>query len=156
MELSEKLYALRKKSGLSQEQLAEQLCVSRQAISKWETGQSVPERDKLLAIGNYFNVSLDYLMKDDEVRSKLSAIEQNDNSLRTEDRKKWLIGIIICIGGIVCLIMWGLLSVFNTSASNQIRESSMISIDGNGIFLLLCIAAIVVGASLILKDMTKK
>lgn len=95
-------------------------------------------------------------MKDDEVKSKLSANEQNDNSLRTEDRKKWLLGIIICIGGIVCLIMWGLLSVFNTSASNQIRESSMISIDGNGIFLLLCIAAIVVGASLILKDMTKK
>ena len=43
MELSEKLYSLRKKSGLSQEQLAEQLGVSRQAISKWESGQSVPE-----------------------------------------------------------------------------------------------------------------
>ncbi len=44
MALSDKLYMLRKKSGLSQEQLAEQLSVSRQAISKWESGQSVPER----------------------------------------------------------------------------------------------------------------
>jgi len=54
MELSEKLYSLRKKSGLSQEQLAEQLGVSRQAISKWESGQSVPESEKLIAISNFF------------------------------------------------------------------------------------------------------
>lgn len=46
MALSDKLYMLRKKSGLSQEQLAEQLSVSRQAISKWESGQSVPESEK--------------------------------------------------------------------------------------------------------------
>ena len=156
MELSEKLYTLRKESGLSQEQLAERLCVSRQAISKWETGQSVPERGTLLAISNYFNVSLDYLLKDDEVKRKLPTNEQEDSSLRTGDRTKWLLGIIICMGGIVCLIMWGLLSIFHSSVSNQIRESSMIRIDGNGIFLFLCIAAILVGAFLILKDTTKK
>ena len=65
MALSDKLYMLRKKSGLSQEQLAEQLSVSRQAISKWESGQSVPESEKLIAISNYFDVSLDYLLKDE-------------------------------------------------------------------------------------------
>ena len=64
MALSEKLYELRKKSGLSQEQLAEQLGVSRQAISKWESGKSVRESDTLVSISQYFNVTLDYLMKD--------------------------------------------------------------------------------------------
>ena len=64
MALPEKLYALRKKSGLSQEQLAEALNVSRQAISKWEGGSATPESDKLLALSNYFGVSLDYLLKD--------------------------------------------------------------------------------------------
>ena len=65
MALSEKLYALRKERGLSQEQLAEGLKVSRQAISKWESGQSLPESDKLLALSEYFGVSLDYLLKED-------------------------------------------------------------------------------------------
>ena len=64
MNLSEKLYALRKKSGLSQEQLAERLNVSRQAISKWESGVSIPETEKLIAISAYFKVSLDYLVKE--------------------------------------------------------------------------------------------
>lgn len=83
MALSEKLYTLRRKSGLSQEQLAEQLNVSRQAISKWEAGQSIPESDKLLSISNYFNVSLDYLMKEDETQDAISDKEQTNTSLQT-------------------------------------------------------------------------
>ncbi len=151
MALSEKLYTLRRKSGLSQEQLAEQLNVSRQAISKWEAGQSIPESDKLLSISNYFHVSLDYLMKE-ETQDTISEKEQINTSLQTGDRTRWLLGIVICIGGIVCLILWGLLSLFNPAASNQLSESSMISIDGNGIFLILCIVAIVAGALLLLKN----
>ena len=155
MALSENLYTLRRKSGLSQEQLAEQLNVSRQAISKWEAGQSIPESDKLLSISNYFNVSLDYLMKD-ETQDTISEKEQINTSLQTGDRTRWLLGIVICIGGIACLILWGLLSILNPAASNQLSESSMISIDGNGIFLILCIVAIVVGAILLLKNTKKK
>ena len=156
MALSEKLYLLRKKSGLSQEQLAEQLNVSRQAISKWESGQSVPESDKLLSISSYFNVSLDYLMKEEEISENATTHEQKNNeTIQNRDRTKWLLGIIACIGGIICLIIWGLLSILNPAASNQLSESSMISIDGNGIFLILCIAAIIVGAILLLNN-TKK
>ena len=66
MALSEKLYELRKKDGLSQEQLAERLGVSRQAVSKWESGKAVPESDTLISISEYFDVSLDYLMKEDD------------------------------------------------------------------------------------------
>ena len=150
MALSEKLYTLRKISGLSQEQLAEQLRVSRQSISKWESGQSVPESDKLLAISDYFQVSLDYLMKEEP--SALSVTEQTESSLPTNSRTRRLLGIITCIGGIICLILWGLLSILCPAAANQISEASMIHIDGNGIFLILCIAAIIAGAVLLLKD----
>ena len=156
MALSEKLYMLRKKSGLSQEQLAEQLNVSRQAISKWESGVSIPESDKLIAISNYFNVSLDYLMKEDNEQSKDTPQTEQSKSAQMADHTQRSVGFIICIGGIICLIVWGLLSVFNPTASNQISESSMITIDGNGVFLILCVIAIVGGAVLLLKGSGKK
>ena len=139
--LSEKLYKLRKNSGLSQEQLAEQLNVSRQAISKWESGTAVPESEKLVAISNYFGVSVDYLLKDDE-EGKTKATDSE-----IEEKPKRVAGIIICIAGIVSMVIWGLLSIFSPEASDQISDSSMITIDGNGIFLILCVVAIIVGAS---------
>lgn len=146
--LSEKLYKLRKNSGLSQEQLAEQLNVSRQAISKWESGTAVPESEKLITISNYFGVSVDYLLKDEEEQVKsIDGI--------TEENPKTIVGIIICIAGIVSMIIWGVLSFFSPEASEQISDSSMITIDGNGIFLFLCVVAIIVGASLLLKSKKK-
>ncbi|MCD8006733.1 MAG: helix-turn-helix domain-containing protein [Oscillospiraceae bacterium] len=154
MALSEKLYTLRKKSGLSQEQLAERLGVSRQAISKWESGNSIPESDKLVAISNYFNVSLDYLLKDDEPSGV--ALSTDETVTPTTNRAQWILGIVACMGGAICLIVWGLLSILSPTASGHISESSTISIDGNGAFLILCIAAIVVGAILLLKSSKRK
>lgn len=146
--LSEKLYKLRKNSGLSQEQLAEQLNVSRQAISKWESGTAVPESEKLIIISNYFGVSVDYLLKDEEEQVKpVGSV--------TEENPKTIAGFIICIAGILSMVIWGLLSIFSPKASDQISESSMITIDGNGIFLILCVVAIVVGAGLLLKSKKK-
>lgn len=124
MALPEKLYTLRKKSGLSQEQLAEALNVSRQAISKWEGGSAMPESDKLLALSNYFGVSLDYLLKDGAPNT--------------------------------ALIVYGVLSILVPSVPAQISGSSMIRIDGSGIFLLLCVAAIAAGAALLLKSTKHK
>ena len=63
MEFYEKLRKLRKEQGMSQEEIAGQLNVSRQAVSKWESGNGFPETDKLLLISNMFGVSLDYLLK---------------------------------------------------------------------------------------------
>lgn len=65
MNLSEKILYCRKKSALSQEALAEQLGVSRQAISKWETGDAVPELNKLLLLSKAFGVSTDWLLSED-------------------------------------------------------------------------------------------
>ena len=63
MEFHEKLRSTRKERGMSQEDLADQLGVSRQAVSKWEGGQGFPETEKLLQISTLFSVSLDYLLK---------------------------------------------------------------------------------------------
>lgn len=65
MTLGEKLQTLRRSRGLSQEQLAEILEVSRQAVSKWENGESAPDLDRLRAICTYFGVTTDYLIWDE-------------------------------------------------------------------------------------------
>ena len=62
MELSERILQFRKALGLSQEQLAEQVSVSRQSISKWETGQSSPELDKIVIMSRIFGISTDELL----------------------------------------------------------------------------------------------
>lgn len=69
MNLSEKILHCRRKSGLSQEALADKLGVSRQAISKWETGTTSPEIDKLLLLANEFNVSTDWLLSNESTES---------------------------------------------------------------------------------------
>ncbi|WP_411168745.1 helix-turn-helix domain-containing protein [Clostridium sp. MB05] len=66
MNFGEKLFKLRKEKGLSQEAVAEQVGTTRQAISKWENGQGFPETEKLMMLGNIFEVSIDYLLKDNE------------------------------------------------------------------------------------------
>ncbi|MGN0152935.1 MAG: helix-turn-helix domain-containing protein [Lachnospiraceae bacterium] len=64
MNFADKLLNLRIQYGYSQEALAEKLNVSRQAISKWELGTTLPETDKVVAISDFFEVSTDYLLKD--------------------------------------------------------------------------------------------
>lgn len=65
MILADKIIDLRKKNGWSQEELASQLGVSRQSVSKWESGQSIPDLDRILKMSTIFGVSTDYLLKDD-------------------------------------------------------------------------------------------
>lgn len=67
MNLSDRIQNLRKLKGLSQEELAEALGVSRQAVSKWESGQSSPDLDKIVQISEYFGVSTDHLLKGAEL-----------------------------------------------------------------------------------------
>lgn len=66
MKLNEKIFYCRRKAGLSQEALAEELGVSRQAVSKWETGDAVPEISKLLALAKTFDVTTDWLLSEEE------------------------------------------------------------------------------------------
>ena len=79
MDFSEKLLTLRKAKDLTQEQLAEKLNVSRQSVSKWESGQAVPELEKIVAMSVVFDVTTDYLLKSSEI---------DDLSVKTEMLKK--------------------------------------------------------------------
>ncbi len=145
--ISEKIYMLRKKNNLSQEELAEKIGVSRQAISKWESGTSLPEIEKLISLSEYFNVSIDYLVKeqaeDEQMEEKPKSADEIKPQNRATARR---IGLVICVVGIACLILWGVVSVVLPANIEQISTSSMIQIDGNGIFLILCTILIVAGA----------
>ena len=79
MIFSEKLLTLRKAKGMTQEELAEKLEVSRQSISKWESGQSVPELEKIVALSTIFGVTTDSLLKSSEI---------DDLSVKTEMLEK--------------------------------------------------------------------
>lgn len=79
MEISEKILQLRKANSLTQEELAEKLNVSRQSVSKWESGQTIPELEKLIALSEVFQVTTDYLLKPselDELSIKTEILEK--------------------------------------------------------------------------------
>lgn len=78
MTLHEKIYILRKKNGLSQEALAESLGVSRQSVSKWETGEATPEVNKLLSLSKLFGVTTDYLLNDETEEENVSETAKNE------------------------------------------------------------------------------
>ena len=75
MILAEKILKLRKENGMSQEELAEKLNVSRQSVSKWESAAAYPELDKILELAKLFGVTTDYLLKDDAGQPEYSATE---------------------------------------------------------------------------------
>lgn len=81
MILADKIIQLRKKSGWSQEELAEKLGVSRQAVSKWEGAQSIPDLERVLAMSRLFGVSTDYLLKDEQEEDAPQAQEAEGDTL---------------------------------------------------------------------------
>ena len=90
MTLSEKLQALRKSAGLSQEQLAERLNVTRQAVSKWETGEGKPDIDNLLPLARLLGTTVDYLL-DDEADAPRPEEPRTETPPQTESvgRELW-------------------------------------------------------------------
>ena len=79
MKLAEKLFELRKEKGWSQEKLAEQINVSRQSISKWESGQVLPEIEKVIELSKIFQVTTDYLLLDENSeKSSTTVILEED------------------------------------------------------------------------------
>ena len=78
MIFSEKLQLLRKNKGLTQEELAERLGVSRQAVAKWESGQVYPDIFNLIQISDLMNVSVDYLVKDQDCAVRVVSDQGTD------------------------------------------------------------------------------
>lgn len=91
MNLSEKILNLRKANNLTQEQLAEQLKVSGQSVSKWESGQANPELDTLISLSTIFSVTTDYLLKPSEIDKlaiKTEILERQQEKLYLENQKQ--------------------------------------------------------------------
>lgn len=92
MKLAEKIFNERKRLGLSQEQFAEKMEVSRQAVSKWESGQSMPDLDKLVWMSRIFGVSTDYLLKDEgtdvSMETKTEFVEMDAKLAETDSLEK--------------------------------------------------------------------
>lgn len=82
MKLADKLFELRKEKGWSQEKLSEQINVSRQSISKWESGQALPELEKIVELSKIFQVTTDYLLLEDSDKPEIKPVLSEDEKDR--------------------------------------------------------------------------
>ncbi|WP_028044710.1 helix-turn-helix domain-containing protein [Candidatus Stoquefichus massiliensis] len=139
MDFGMKLQSLRKEKGLSQETLAEKLNVSRQAVSKWESGAGYPEMDKLILLSDLFGVSIDYLIKDnhesgtDEQRAKSKYFM---NSQKIKEYMNFKRNFAFRIAGAVSAIILSVILPIETS-DNQYEML--------GTMIMLMIVAVAVG-----------
>ena len=117
MEFNEKLQELRKQKGLTQEELAEYLYVSRTAISKWESGRGYPNIDSLKVIAKFFEVTIDELLSGDE----LLTIAEEDTKQKERTVRDLVFGLLDC--GIALLLF---LPFFGQKADDVIQEVSLL------------------------------
>lgn len=151
MILADKIIAERKKNGWSQEELAEKVGVSRQAVSKWEGAQTTPDLQKLLALSEVFGVSSDYLLKDemedpdyiqtsmdDESTYRKVTMEEANEFLqiKKEAAPKIALATMLCVMSPICLI---LLAGLSELSSFPISEDAA---GGIGMIVLLVLIAI--------------
>lgn len=153
MILADKIIRLRKKNGWSQEELADKMNVSRQAVSKWEAAQTTPDLEKILQLGNLFGVTTDYLLKDELVDEefvegvdetpirKIFLAEANDY---LEQRKN--ASVQIAIATLLCIIspiLIFLLLAFSECTSIPITENLAVGIGMVALFSLVTIAVVI-------------
>lgn len=107
MTTGEKIAALRRKAGLSQEALAEELGISRQAVSRWETNESLPDTEKTIRLSRRFGVTTDYLL--------LDSVQETTPSSAPGPKRRWfrflsvgfaLLGTLLTLTGLVSAILW--------------------------------------------------
>lgn len=108
MTMGEKIQRLRKAKGMSQEELASNITVSRQAISKWELNEAVPDTNNIIQLCKIFGVSADYLLNDDiESDVDIPVVRENRSQMiRQYNRKLWvvLIGATVILSVIIGFI----------------------------------------------------
>lgn len=95
MKLSEKIVALRKARGMTQEELASLCSVSRQSISKWEADIALPETEKLLLLGKIFHVSMDVLLRDELILSEVKESHSCGSNVIEEKKREIYEGVLI-------------------------------------------------------------
>ena len=171
MNLSDNLKRIRKENNLSQEQLADKLGVSRQAVSKWESNQAYPEMDKVLQICKMFNLNIDELLNQnlkevnetkqsknnvnkfiDDFLDYITKTVDMFSSMKLKEQLKCIIEQLVIIGVItlILLILGVIVKNIVSSVLNFLPESlyyTLYNILINGVYVLLCL---VLGVSLVL------
>ena len=135
MEFNEKLQELRKQRGLTQEELAEKLYVSRTAISKWESGRGYPNIESLKAIAKFFEVTVDELLSTDEILT----IAEEDNKRKEKHFCDLIYGLLD-----LSIIMLLFLPFFAEKADGIIRSVSLIDLDSVQLYLKIAYFAVVI------------
>ena len=121
MEFNEKLQELRKRNGLTQEELAEKLYVSRTAISKWESGRGYPNIESLKALAKFFSVTVDELLSTDEILT----IAEEDNKRKEKRFRDLIYGLLD-----LSIAMLLFLPLFAEKADGAIQSVSLIALGG--------------------------
>ena len=152
MILADKIIRLRKKNGWSQEELADKMNISRQAVSKWESAQTIPDLEKILQLGSIFGVTTDYLLKDEIEEEEFSnhdflgatvkkiSIEEANIYLERRKRASWRIALatFLCILSPIALIV---LSTLSELPDSIMTETTAVVV-GLIIFFALVICAV--------------
>lgn len=139
MEFNEKLQELRKKKGLTQEELARELYVSRTAISKWESGRGYPSIDSLKAIAAFFSVTVDELLSTDEIL----VLAEKDVKQRESCMRDLLFGTLDA-----CMSFLLFLPLFALREAEFVQSVSLLMLEGIGGYLKILYFAAVLGASI--------
>ena len=139
MEFHEKLQALRKQRGLTQEELAEKLFVSRTAVSKWESGRGYPKIDSLKGIAAVFGVTIDALLSGDEILD-LAEEEQKRNGRQACALVFGLLDL--------CVLLLLVLPLFAERTDGQVCGVSLMSLVGVQTYLKAGYFALVIGMSI--------
>ncbi len=135
MEFNKKLQELRKQKGLTQEELAEHLFVSRTAVSKWESGRGYPNLDSLKEISRFFGISIDDLLSGDEL---LTAAEE-DNKQKEKQIRSLVFGLLD-----LSTAMFFFLPLFREFSGELIREVSLSSLEGISLYLKITFLVVTV------------
>ena len=138
MEFNEKLQELRKQKGLTQEELAASLYVSRAAISKWESGRGYPNIESLKAIAKFFSVTVDELLSTNEVLT----IAEEDSKRKEKHFRDLIYGLLD-----ICIAMLLFLPFFAEDAGGIIQSVSLIALDGVQSYLKTTYLAVVIGTT---------
>ena len=117
MTLGERIVELRNAKAISQQELADEMEVSRQSVSKWETGTSTPDLDKLMKLADYFDITLDELVKGKEGKSQAEETKIINNyytvsSPKTKVQKSGLGCLIVsAISAMILVILFGIVGI---------------------------------------------
>ena len=140
MEFNEKLQELRKQKGLTQEELAEKLYVSRTAVSKWESGRGYPNIDSLKAIAKFFSVTVDELLSTNEVLT----IAEEDGKRKEKHFRDLIYGLLD-----ICISMLLFLPFFRQKTDEILHSVSLIALDGVQPYLKIAYFAVVISSIVI-------